>query len=89
MNRIPSFLKWLTSSILAIAILTGVFFLRGDGQATPLSADVTAMPTAMPTATDASSDGPITGEAQTQDPATDIDNLLIALVDSEQKILNL
>ena len=72
MNRIPSFLKWLISSILAVALLTGVFVLRGDGQAAPLPAEVTASPTLSSTA----------------EPATDINNLLIALIDSKQKIVS-
>jgi anionic cell wall polymer biosynthesis LytR-Cps2A-Psr (LCP) family protein len=71
-NRIPSFLKWLISSILAVALLTGVFVLRGDGQAAPLPAEVTASPTSSSTA----------------EPATDINSLLIALIDSEQKIVS-
>jgi hypothetical protein len=71
-NRIPSFLKWLMSSTLAVALLTGVFVLRGDGQAAPLPAEITASP-------DVSS---------TSDPATDINNLLIALIDSQQKIVS-
>ena len=72
MNRIPSFLKWLISSTLAIALLTGVFVIRGDGQAAPLPAELTASPTATSTA----------------EPATDINNLMIALIDSEQKIVS-
>jgi anionic cell wall polymer biosynthesis LytR-Cps2A-Psr (LCP) family protein len=71
-NRIPSFLKWLISSTLAIALLTGVFVIRGDGQAAPLPAELTASPTATSTA----------------EPATDINNLMIALIDSEQKIVS-
>ena len=73
MNRIPSFLKWLISSTLAIALLTGVFFIRGDGQAAPLPAELTASPTAT--------------ASSTAEPATDINNLMIALIDSEQKIV--
>lgn len=76
MNRIPSFLKWLISSILAVALLTGVFFLRGDGQATPLPAEITASPTASPSS------------SVTTEPATNINNLMIALIDSEQKIVS-
>lgn len=72
MNRIPAFLKWLISSILAIAVLTGVFVVRGDGQAAPLPVEVTASPSATPTA-------PL---------ATDINNLMIALIDSKQKIVS-
>lgn len=72
MNRIPSFLKWLISSILAVALLTGIFALRGDGQAAPLPVELTASPTASSTA----------------EPATDINNLMIALIDSEQKIVS-
>jgi len=71
-NRIPSFLKWLISSILAIAILTGIFVLRGDGQAAPLPAELTASPSASATA----------------EPATDINNLMIALIDSKQRIVS-
>lgn len=77
MNRIPPFLKWLISSILGVALLTGVFVIRGDGQATPLPAEITASPTASATA------------SPTADPATDIDNLMIALVDSKQKIVSI
>ena len=61
MNRIPSFLKWLISSILAIALLTGVFVIRGDGQAAPLPAELTASPT----------------PSSTAEPASDINNLMI------------
>lgn len=71
MNRIPPFLKWLVSSILAIALLTGVFVLRGDGQAAPLPVELTATPTASSTA----------------EPATDINNLMIVLTNSNQKIV--
>lgn len=72
MNRIPSFLKWLVSSILAIAVLTGAFVLRGDGQAAPLPAEITASPSSSSTA----------------EPATNINNLMIALIDSNQKIVS-
>lgn len=72
MNRIPSFLKWLISSIVAVAILTGVFVLRGDGQAAPLPVELTSSPSASPTT----------------EPATDINNLMILLVDSGQKIVS-
>ena len=72
MNRIPSFLKWLISSILAITVLTGVFVLRGDGQAAPLPAEITASPSASSTA----------------EPATDINNLMIGLIDSNQRIVS-
>lgn len=72
MNRIPSFLKWLISSILAIALLTGIFVLRGDGQAAPLPAELTASPT----------------PSSTEEPATDINNLMIALIDSNKKIVS-
>jgi anionic cell wall polymer biosynthesis LytR-Cps2A-Psr (LCP) family protein len=72
-NRIPPFLKWLISSILAVALLTGIFVIRGDGQAAPLPVELTATPTASPTA----------------EPATDINNLMIALVDSKQKIVSI
>ena len=44
MNRIPPFLKWLTSSLLAIGLLTGVFLLKGEGQPAPLPTQVTATP---------------------------------------------
>ena len=60
------------SSTLAVALLTGVFVLRGDGQAAPLPAEITASPSVSPTS----------------DPATDINNLLIALIDSQQKIVS-
>jgi anionic cell wall polymer biosynthesis LytR-Cps2A-Psr (LCP) family protein len=76
-NRIPPFLKWLISSILGVAFLTGIFVIRGDGQATPLPAEITAIPTVSTTA------------SPTADPATDIDNLMIALVDSKQKIVSI
>ena len=72
MNRIPSFLKWLISSILAVALLTGIFVLHGDGQAAPLPVELTASPT----------------PSSTAEPAGDINNLMIALVDSEQKIVS-
>ena len=72
MNRIPPFLKWLVSSILATALLTGIFVLRGDGQPAPLPVELTATPTASSTA----------------EPATDINNLMIVLTDSKQKIVS-
>jgi hypothetical protein len=53
-------------------LLTGIFVLRGDGQAAPLPVELTASPTASSTA----------------EPATDINNLMIALIDSEQKIVS-
>ena len=74
MNRIPPFLKWLISSILAIALLTGIFVIRGDGQAAPLPVELTATPTASAT--------------PTAEPASDINNLMIALIDSKQKIVS-
>ena len=60
------------SSILAVAVLTGIFVLRGDGQAAPLPVELTATPTASSTA----------------EPATDINNLMVALIDSKQKIVS-
>jgi anionic cell wall polymer biosynthesis LytR-Cps2A-Psr (LCP) family protein len=60
--------------MLAVALLTGVFVLRGDGQAAPLPAGITSSPSPSPSVT--------------TDPATDIDNLMIALVDSGQKIVS-
>lgn len=60
------------SSIVAVGILTGVFVLRGDGQAAPLPVELTASPSASPTT----------------EPATDINNLMILLVDSGQKIVS-
>ena len=73
MNRISALLKWLTSSLLAIALLTGVFVIRGDGQATPLPAEITAVPNA--TQEDA-------------EPEVEIHNLMFALIDSGQKIVS-
>jgi anionic cell wall polymer biosynthesis LytR-Cps2A-Psr (LCP) family protein len=57
---------------LAIAVLTGVFVLRGDGQAAPLPAKITASPS----------------PSSTAEPATDINNLMITLIDSNQKIVS-
>lgn len=73
MNRIPAFLKWLTSSLVSIALLTGVFVIRGDGQAVPLPAQVTAVPTATQEVTEST-------EA--------IHNLMFALIGSDQKIIS-
>ena len=73
MNRIPAFLKWLTSSLVAIALLTGLFVIRGDGQAVPLPEQVTAAPEA-------------TQEAS--EPAIEINNLMFALIGSDQKIVS-
>lgn len=73
MNRIPAFLKWLTSSLLAIALLTGVFVIRGDGQATPLPAEITAAPTST---------------AQVTEPTEEIQNLMFALIDDNQVIIS-
>jgi anionic cell wall polymer biosynthesis LytR-Cps2A-Psr (LCP) family protein len=57
---------------LAVALLTGIFVLHGDGQAAPLPVELTASPT----------------PSSTAEPAGDINNLMIALVDSEQKIVS-
>jgi len=73
MNRIPTFLKWLTSSLLAIALLTGIFVIRGDGQATPLPAEITAAPNAT---------------EENAEPEVKIHNLMFALIDSGQKIVS-
>jgi len=73
MNRIPAFLKWLTSSLLAIALLTGIFVIRGDGQATPLPAEITAAPNAT---------------EENAEPEVKIHNLMFALIDSGQKIVS-
>jgi anionic cell wall polymer biosynthesis LytR-Cps2A-Psr (LCP) family protein len=72
-NRIPAFLKWLTNSLLAIALLTGIFVIRGDGQATPLPAEITAAPTAT---------------ADVTQPAKEIESLMFALIDQNQKIIS-
>lgn len=71
MNRIPAFLKWLTSSLLAIALLTVIFAIRGDGQATPLPAEITAVPNAA---------------QENVEPEVKIHNLMFALIDSGQEI---
>lgn len=44
MNRMPPFLKWLASSVLALAVFTGIFFLRGQSSTT------VAVPTKSPSA---------------------------------------
>ena len=46
MNRMPPFLKWLVSSVVALALFTGIFFLRGQS-----STDV-IVPTSPPKAQD-------------------------------------
>ena len=73
MNRIPAFLKWLTSSLLAIALLTGVFVIRGDGQAVPLPDQVTATPLA---------------PQEVVEPSQEVQNLMFALIGSDQKIIS-
>ena len=73
MNRIPAFLKWLTSSLLAIALLTGVFVIRGDGQAAPLPDQVTATPLA---------------PEEVVEPSEEVNNLMFALIGSDQKIIS-
>jgi len=72
-SRIPPFLKWLASSIIAIGILTGLFVLRGEGQAAPLPADITAAPKP---------------SQDIAEPAADIDNLMVVLIDSKQRIVS-
>jgi len=72
-NRIPAFLKWLTSSLLAIALLTGVFVIRGDGQAAPLPDQVTATPLA---------------PEEVVEPSQEVNNLMFALIGSDQKIIS-
>lgn len=74
MNRIPAFLKWLTSSLLAIALLTGVFVIRGDGQAVPLPDQVTAIP--------------LPPQEEVVEPSQEIHNLMFALIGSDQKIIS-
>ena len=71
MNRIPPFLKWLTSALVAIGLLTGILFLKGEGQPTPLPEQVTATPT-----------------PGTELPIAEVNNLLIALIDSSQHIVS-
>lgn len=73
MNRIPAFLKWLTSSLLAIALLTGVFVMRGDGQAIPLADQVIAVPEPA---------------QEVAESAQEVHNLMFALIDSDQKIVS-
>jgi len=72
-NRIPAFLKWLTSSLLAIALLTGVFVIRGDGQAVPLPDQVTAIPLV---------------PEEAAEPSQEVNNLMFALIGSDQKIIS-
>lgn len=50
MTRVPSLLKWLSSALAGLALFTGLFMLRGNGQAVPLPPYVTA--SAMPTQSD-------------------------------------
>lgn len=71
MNRIPPFLKWLTSALLAVGLLTGALLLKGEGQPTPLPAQITASPT-----------------AASEAPIAQVNNLLIALIDSTQHIIS-
>ena len=73
MNRIPALLKWLTSSLLAIALLTGVFVIRGDGQAVPLPDQVTAIPLV---------------PEEVVEPSQEVHNLMFALIGSDQKIIS-
>lgn len=42
MNRVPYFLRWLTAGISAVALLTGLFILKGQGQRAALPAQITA-----------------------------------------------
>jgi len=72
-SRIPPFLKWLASSIIAIGVLTGLFVLRGEGQAAPLPAEVTAAPQP---------------SQDVVEPAADINNLMVVLIDSQQHIVS-
>ena len=50
MNRVPPFLRWLVASVAAVAALTGLFYVKGQGQPDPLPAYLTAAPT--PTSTE-------------------------------------
>ncbi len=49
MNRVPPFLRWLAASLIAIAALTGLFFIKGQGQPVPLPSYVTASATPVET----------------------------------------
>jgi len=70
-DRTPSFLKWLASSLVGIALFTGLFLLKGNGRATPLPPEITA--SASPSAS--------------QEPATvDLHNLLITVARDDQRI---
>jgi hypothetical protein len=72
-NRIPALLKWLTSSLVAIALLTVVFVIRGDGQAIPLADQITATPE--PT-------------QEVAESTQEVHNLMFALIGSDQKIVS-
>ena len=71
MHRIPSFLKWLASGLVGIALFTGLFLLKGNGRAIPLPPEITA--SASPSATRA--------------PAkVDLRNLLVTVARDDQRI---
>jgi len=70
-ERTPSFLKWLASSLAGIALFTGLFLLKGNGRALPV------LPQASPTAS----------SSPTQvEPARDLHTLLVTVTRDDQHI---
>lgn len=67
MTRVPPFLRWLAGGLTAVAALTVVFALKGDGQPVPLPAE--SSPVATPTATST--------------PLPDLERLLVQVTDDE------
>jgi len=70
-DRTPSFLKWLASSLVGIALFTGLFLLKGNGNLSPLTPEVT------------SSASPATTKASNK---VDLHNLLIIVARDDKRI---
>ncbi len=73
MNRVPTFLKWLTSALLGISLLTGVLLIKGQGQPNPLPSQITASPSPSKTA---------------EPKPAELNYLFIALISGDQKIVS-
>lgn len=71
MDRTPSFLKWLASGLVGIALLTGLLLLKGNGKITSLPTGISA--SASPSTTEVSN-------------KVDIHNLLVTVTRDDQRI---
>lgn len=71
MERTPSFLKWLASSLAGIALFTGLFLLKGNGRALPVLPQESPTASATPTQVE---------------PARDLHTLMVTVARDDQRI---